>query len=197
MFEDIDAISKPALADEIQGLIYIPDFISREEELYLIEQADTGIWRTDLKRRVQHFGYRYDYKASRIDYSFKLGELPQWLNQISEQLCFEALFTKKPEQVIINEYLPGQGITPHIDCLPCFGEIIASLSLGSPVVMDFKRSGIVKSIQLEPRSLIALSGEARYLWTHSIPARKKDIINHTVFVRQRRLSLTFRNVILS
>jgi len=28
---------------------------------------------------VQHYGYRYDYKARTIDHSMRLGELPQWV----------------------------------------------------------------------------------------------------------------------
>ncbi len=47
---------------------------------------------------------------------------------------------------------------------------------------------------LEPESLLVLSGEARNVWTHAIPARKSDIVNGQKQPRSRRLSLTFREM---
>jgi alkylated DNA repair dioxygenase AlkB len=44
--------------------------------------------------------------------------------------------------------------------------------------------------------LLILSGEARYDWTHEIPARKSDVINGARQPRTRRVSLTFRTVTL-
>ena len=44
--------------------------------------------------------------------------------------------------------------------------------------MDFKHpEGAHKSLVLPRRSLVVLTGEARYLWTHGITPRKKDYIN--------------------
>jgi len=75
------------------------------------------------------------------------------------------------DQVIINEYQPGQGISPHIDCEKCFGPSIFIISLGSQVVMEFTQTGEVKKeIVLALRSLTMLYGEARSIWKHSIPA---------------------------
>ena len=98
----------------------------------------------------------------------------------------------------MNEFLPGQGISAHIDCVPCFANTVASLSLGSRCIMDFSnpKTGEKKSIVLIERSLIVLSGPARYEWQHAIPARKSDIINGAKIERGRRVSLTFRNIIL-
>lgn len=102
-----------------------------------------------------------------------------------------------PDQIIINEYQSGQGISTHIDCVPCFSNTIASLSLGSPCVMDFAHSetGKKSSLLLEPRSLLVLSGDARYLWQHSIAGRKTDRFNGQTIQRTRRISLTFRKVL--
>jgi alkylated DNA repair dioxygenase AlkB len=44
---------------------------------------------------------------------------------------------QEADQAIINEYQPGQGISPHVDCVPCFGPVVAAISLGSDCVMDF------------------------------------------------------------
>lgn len=39
--------------------------------------------------------------------------------------------------MIINEYEPGQGISPHIDNINLFKDIIVSLSLSSDCIMIF------------------------------------------------------------
>lgn len=43
----------------------------------------------------------------------------------------------KFDQLIVNEYEPGQGINPHIDNIKLFKSDIASLSLGSDCIMIF------------------------------------------------------------
>jgi alkylated DNA repair dioxygenase AlkB len=53
------------------------------------------------------------------------------------------------------------------------------------------------SMMLGPLSLLVLSGEARYQWMHSIPARRSDKVGEDVLERGRRISLTFRNIIMS
>lgn len=184
---------------DISGLTYIPDFISAREQDFLLAQIDQQSWLTDLKRRVQHYGYKYDYKARAVGNDDYLGPLPDWLASFSKKLHDNGIFPSTPDQVIVNEYLPGQGISAHIDCVPCFADTIASLSLGSPCIMEFSdtQTSEKKSIVLEDRSLIILSGPARYKWQHAIPARKSDIVNGIKTERARRASLTFRNVILN
>lgn len=49
---------------------------------------------------------------------------------------------------------------------------------------------------LKEHSLVILAGHARYEWQHAIPARKTDVVNGFKIERKRRLSLTFRTVIL-
>ena len=189
-------IKKPKVPD-IDGLHCIPNFISEEEHDTLLTAIDERPWLTDLKRRVQHYGYKYDYKARNILSDSYLGELPQWLSGLQERLFMDEIFKKKPDQAIINEYLPGQGISAHIDCVPCFDDVIASLSLGSDAIMRLSSAQQKHDILLEKRSLIVLSSEARYKWQHAIPARKSDIVDGVKLERQRRVSVTFRKVILA
>jgi len=54
-----------------------------------------------------------------------------------------------------------------------------------------------ESILLEEGSLIVFSDEARFKWRHAIPARKSDQVNGVEKTRKRRVSLTFRNVLLT
>lgn len=184
---------------KISGLKYVPAFISKDEHQELWQAINREPWLTDLKRRVQHYGWKYDYKARSIDYSMFLGELPSWAKPYADRL-FEAGYLKKvPDQLIINEYQPGQGIANHVDCEPCFGETIISVSLGSNCVMDFinLKSKEKLEVMLEPRSLVIISGEARHNWTHGIAARKTDNFNGIKSERRLRISLTFRNVIIN
>jgi alkylated DNA repair dioxygenase AlkB len=178
------------------GLLYIPHYISQPHHVFLIEKIDTQPWRGDLARRTQHYGYVYDYRAKSVDPGSYLGDLPPWLQRIAVQLATDGLISKAPDQAIINEYTPGQGIASHIDCIPCFEDVVISLSLAAPIVMDLKQKDRQVPILLEPRSLLVLRGEARYQWTHGIVKRQQDRVNGTIIERERRLSITFRNMIL-
>ncbi|WP_299778355.1 alpha-ketoglutarate-dependent dioxygenase AlkB [uncultured Roseobacter sp.] len=178
------------------GSKYLAEFISGEEADYLMHKIDAQPWRSDLKRRVQHYGYRYDYKARQAREEDYLGPLPPFLQNLAERLAHAGHFGSVPDQVIVNEYMPGQGISAHVDCRPCFGDVIASLSLLSSCVMRLENRKISQQVNLalEPGSLLVLSGEARHVWTHAIPARKSDIVNGQKHPRSRRLSLTFREM---
>ena len=146
---------------------------------------------------MQHYGYKYDYKARAIDRSMRIGDLPTWAVEIADAFCERGLWDERPDQVIVNEYEPGQGIAPHVDCLPCFTGTIVSLSLGSGCVMDFlhKATWAERELLLEPRSLLVMKGEARTVWTHGIAKRRSDRYHGRTIARHRRV-LTFRKVIL-
>lgn len=193
-----DGLSATASAN-IPGLRYLPDFIDAETEAALLTIIDQQPWLDDLKRRVQHYGWRYDYKARGITQDLRIGAIPDWLDGLCQRLRAEGIFPRTPDQVIINEYQPGQGISAHVDCVPCFGDTIASLSLGSACVMGFSHvtTGEKQSHLLEPRSLLVLSDDARYHWQHAIPARKSDKWYSETIPRARRISLTFRTVLTS
>lgn len=183
----------------ISGIKYIPDFINQQEHLALLSLIDTSSWLLDLKRRVQHYGYKYDYQKRAINSSMKVCALPDWALRLGKRMYDEKIIDFIPDQLIVNEYEPGQGIAPHIDCEPCFESVIVSVSLGSSCVMDFyaKEDQMAKkSILLSPRSLIVLTGESRYQWLHGIANRKSDKYKGEIVKRTRRVSLTFRKVIL-
>jgi alkylated DNA repair dioxygenase AlkB len=182
----------------VKGLRYLADFITPEQQDALVRQIDAQPWLGDLRRRVQHYGYRYDYKARAVDVSMRLGPLPEWALEIIRLARDRGLTDEEPDQVIVNEYEPAQGIAGHIDCKPCFTGTILSLSLLSPCVMDFKHKATrqVVPVLLEPRGMIVMQGEARYDWTHGLAARKTDLYGGRRIERARRLSLTIRKVIL-
>ena len=193
------------------GLLYEPWFVTVDGAEDLLREIDDedAPWLSDLSRRVQHYGFKYDYQARRIVRSMQLGPLPDWLRGLADQVTgfvesnggFES--AEPPEafdQAIINEYEPGQGIAPHVDCEPCFGPVVATLSLGSDVEMQFDhvRTGERIPVRLEQRSLAVLKGDTRYEWQHSIANRKSDPPlggRGKRVERRRRVSITFRTVI--
>ena len=185
----------------IKGFRYIEDYISESEHDWLLDQIDEHEhqWLKDLKRRVQHYGFKYDYKARKVTHDMHIDHLPEWLQALGQRLHEDGHMPAEPDQVIINEYEPGQGISSHIDCEPCFDDVIVSLSLGSGCVMDFT-SKLDKAkkipVWLAPRSIIVLKDEARNEWLHGIAPRKSDQWAGQKYERQRRVSLTFRKVIL-
>lgn len=186
------------LVETIPGLQYFENYLTKQEHDTLIRTIDSQPWLDDLKRRVQHYGFKYDYKSRRINLAMRIGQLPDWTMVIAHKLYVAGYFKSLPDQLIINEYMPGQGITPHIDCEPCFEDTIVSISLGSNCVMDFTNSLSQEKISmlLAPRSIVVLQGESRYNWTHGIAPRKTDKYKGYNYQRGRRISLTFRKTIV-
>ena len=177
---------------QILGLDYIPNFITEAQAQELMQFIDSNPWDSTIKRRTQHYGYRYNYKQ--IDEVESLGPIPQELQQLAELLLERGIFNVTPNQIIINEYLPGQGIAPHIDHTEHFAETVCSLSLESACQMDFIYGAKKVSQTLEPRSLLVFKRDARYKWQHGIAPRKSDVIQGVRRARGRRVSVTFRVV---
>ena len=171
----------------IPGLRYFPEYISKSEEAELVMAIDAAPWDTTWDRRRQPYGATYGDKPT-VELP-----IPEWGQSMSERIFKEGLTERPFNQMLVNEYLPGQGIAMHRDYEP-FDRTVVSLSLLSPCVMDFRRgrTGPQKSLLLEPRSLLLLSDEARYEWEHGIARRKVDPWHGLRIPRGRRLSITFR-----
>lgn len=84
----------------------------------------------------------------------------------------------------MNDYSPGDGIPPHFDVHGSFDETIVLVSLLSGIVMNFKSyRGEEKNLYIPNRSLVYMTGEARYAWFHQIANRKLDLINNKSIFR--------------
>lgn len=184
-------------SETVPGLLCATDVVSASEAVELWKRIYASEWPSALARRVQHYGWRYDYQKRTISEDQYLGELPAWTHSLLARLdalgfCPLGGF----DQMIINEYLPGQGIRAHIDQPDVFDDSIVSVSLGSPVHMTFAHtvSGAFSHVWLAPRSAILLRGSARYEWTHSIAARRTEMTPTGRVQRGTRVSLTFRKV---
>ena len=116
-------------------------------------------------------------------------------------------------QVTVNHYAPGEGIGSHVDTPSAFGDGLLSCSLNSGIVMEFRkveskdnhnnssgdqtksRRPVKRLVYLPPRSLLILTGPARYEWEHQIVTRRTDCVDTKILKRGVRVSLTFRTAL--
>ncbi|CAB9515048.1 Alkylated DNA repair protein alkB homolog 8 [Seminavis robusta] len=108
----------------------------------------------------------------------------------------------KLNQITVNVYEPGEGIGSHVDTPSAFDDGLISVSLNGGVVMEFRRQQqqqddekIKKLVYLPPRSLLLMSGPARFEWEHMIVTRMTDTHEGVVLHRSRRVSMTLRTAI--
>ncbi len=181
----------------IPGLTITPNFIDQNYEQELIQNISQESWNTALARRTQHYGYKYNYRSRSITEDDYLGSFPQWLDKLTDYITEKAVLKRRPDQIIINEYLPGQSIAAHIDMTTLFDEHICSLSIGSNIMMIYSRSDKQEHYYLERCSLLEMTNDARYKWKHSIPNKKIDVVNGVKIPRSTRYSITFRKTIIS
>jgi len=191
---------------------YIPDFISEDEEQYLIgrvENAPKPKWEQLSHRRLQNWGGVLGKKGLIVD-----AELPDWLKLYVDKICRlpGAAFpeSNRPNHVLVNEYLPGQGIMPHVDG-PLYHPVIATISLGGHIMLDmYKRSEDspvepieptesmasmnmdngnssisdrkpVGSLLLERRSLVLIKDDLYTDYLHGIAERVQDPLTENVW----------------
>ncbi|KAH8840736.1 hypothetical protein MCOR27_003555 [Pyricularia oryzae] len=158
-----------------------------------------------------HYGHHFCYKFFGIDTSIPYVPFPPWLKEVLPSFCPSSanhdpasvkdyhldMPGRDPEQVCLQYYPPGAGIPPHADTHSAF-ESLMGLSLGSGVVMEFRRrqaktgdddvglpgTGADGSDQewdwdrrevfVPPRSLYNMSGDSQYHFQHGIKKRKND-----------------------
>jgi len=181
----------PIVPDLPEGLTYVADFLTPDEERQLLGEIEQLDFRAVVmrgqaaKRTVRMFGLDYDYEGGELVPTDPLPEPLAWLRERAA-----ALIEREPRdlvQILVSRYPEGAGIGWHRDA-PMFGSSIVGVSLGGTSRMRFQRKlkqgeREVAAIELAPRSAYVLSGKARWSWQHSIPATK-----------ELRYSLTFRTL---
>ncbi|EFJ05531.1 hypothetical protein SELMODRAFT_136984 [Selaginella moellendorffii] len=127
-------LSKYAVG-RVDSIFYIPDFITAAEQSFLLHQvnsAPSSKWKTLTNRRLQNWGGIVESNG------LVPQPLPSWLTKITEKISsVTGLFPSPINHVLVNEYLPGQGIMLHQDG-PSYFPVVAILSLGAPTLMRFK-----------------------------------------------------------
>ncbi|KUF88369.1 Villin-1 [Phytophthora nicotianae] len=186
----------------VPGLRFEAEFITEAQEAACVaffERENGAHWANTIRaRQVQHFGYEFNYDTRRCDPDQPINEpIPEVLQPIIDRIVECGIMDgDRPDQITVNEYLPGQGIAFHTDTHSAFTTTIASLSICSEVVMDFRHPDGVQNegVLLPARSLAVMSGASRYKWEHAIVPRTFDVIDGKQVPRQRRVSITFRKI---
>ncbi|XP_054710568.1 alpha-ketoglutarate-dependent dioxygenase alkB homolog 6-like [Uloborus diversus] len=200
---------------------YIPNFISSSEENFLLEKiysAPKPKWKTLSNRRLQNWGGLPHPKGMIQE------ELPKWLCNVIDKISDLNIFGEKvPNHVLVNEYLPGQGIMPHEDG-PLFYPTIATVNIGSHTVLDYyekinteecseakletgHNKKHIGSLLLERCSLLLVQDNLYQEYLHGIQERTVDSITENIknldsvsadegqeLNRDSRISLTIRHV---
>ncbi|XP_040832331.1 alpha-ketoglutarate-dependent dioxygenase alkB homolog 6 isoform X2 [Ochotona curzoniae] len=121
--------------------------------------------------------------------------LPPWLQRYVDKVSDLSLFGGLPaNHVLVNQYLPGEGIMPHEDG-PLYYPTVSTISLGSHTVLEFYEPRHpeddapteqprplprpIASLLLEPRSLLVLRGRAYTRLLHGIAATRVDVLEAT------------------
>lgn len=125
-----------------------------------------------------------------------------------------------PNHVLINEYLPGQGIMPHKDGSAYF-PVVCTVSLGASLCLDIYGNNEDGSrekeprwkILQEPRSLLVTMDSLYTEYLHGIADEEEDVglspatvanwsllrspdhVSNGINTRQTRTSLTYRDVL--
>ena len=159
------------------GLVYVPGFLSADEEQRLL----AGIATLDLqeakykeftaKRRVASFGAGYDFTENELTPAPQIAEfllplrekIAAWLNIAASDFGY----------ALVSEYRPGTELGWHRD-VPHF-EVVAGVSLASTATLRFRRFPPEKrprvyTLDLAPRSAYVMRDDARWKWQHGIVA---------------------------
>lgn len=209
MSTDVKEIANPCI-EGVDGLYLFNDVITVEEELDLIAmmnemQEEGSSIRNKIRTRVtMHFGHTFSAKTLRVDFDDTPPPIPERLRSIIDKVIetntkdeksLENLSEWKYDQITINRYIKGGGISAHVDTHSSFDNMIVVISLGSPVLMRFEKDNKSVDLWTKPRSLMIMKDEARYDWTHKIPIRNTDTDPEgQIIVRDNRTSITIRKV---
>ncbi|XP_004859024.1 alpha-ketoglutarate-dependent dioxygenase alkB homolog 6 isoform X5 [Heterocephalus glaber] len=215
---------EPFRVDQAPPVIYyVPDFISKEEEEYLLRQvfnAPKPKWTQLSGRKLQNWGGLPHPRGMVLE------RLPPWLQRCVDKVSDLSLFGGLPaNHVLVNQYLPGEGIMPHEDG-PLYYPTVSTISLGSHTMLDLYKPRQpedddateqprppprpITSLLLEPCSLLVLRGTAYTHLLHGIAANHLDALDAAslpanaaaclsarpgaCLVRGTRVSLTIRRV---
>ncbi|KAI9646223.1 hypothetical protein NHQ30_005663 [Ciborinia camelliae] len=230
-------LTLPTSLDETQiktlpsKAFYISDFITEEEERILLQKIATAPkprWKQLTHRRLQTWPSDLT-KNTLLD-----APLPAWLTSpvisrllslpISREDQGRHIFSDsphgRPNHVLINEYLPNQGIMPHKDG-SAYHPVVCTVSLGASLCLEIygeKADGTREEqpswrILQEPRSLLITTDELYTNYYHGISEIEADVnlnpatvanwellrpengIIDGKYERHERLSLTYRDVL--
>lgn len=127
----------------VGGFYYIPNFITAQEESYLVSKIQTAPqpkWKILANRRLQYWGGQVSSKNTLIPEPLPefMTRFPPLVQRIKETGAFGGSAHGEPNHCLVNEYKVGQGIMPHEDGDAYF-HAVATVSLASHTLLDIYR----------------------------------------------------------
>lgn len=169
------------------GLIFLENYITEEDEKNMYAMMEENEWVPKENRLVQQYNFSYSYVPP---YKLKSAPVaPEILKTIANTLpALESNGTLNAPntkwQIIINRYLKGEGISPHIDHVKLFSDKVYCITLGSPATMRFTCDAEKYDLVPSNRSMYVMTEDARYKWKHQMMPLKHGT----------RYSITFRAI---
>ncbi|XP_013881667.1 alpha-ketoglutarate-dependent dioxygenase alkB homolog 6 [Austrofundulus limnaeus] len=212
----LEELKRFVVKDAPQTAYYVPDFISEEEESYLLQQvykSPRTKWTQLSGRRLQNWGGSPHPKGMLAE------RIPDWLQAHCEKISSLGAFGgQTANHVLVNEYKAGEGIMPHEDG-SLYHPTVTTISLGSHTLLDFywpvaegeapqtEENRYLLSLLVRPRSLLILQDHMYRRLLHGIQGRDGDSLTDRVvnlsaagarpgdtLTRGTRVSLTIRHV---
>src|SRR5947209_3752653 len=97
------------------GLYYVPNYLTKAELTKIKKQLTNsdewyGVGANAKSRKVIQYGYSYAYDRTGVQ---KIDDMPEMLSKLVtkdriNKVAKTEVMTEEMEQLIINEYLPGQ-----------------------------------------------------------------------------------------
>ena len=179
----------PALPE---GFRYEEDFLDPAEEEALVarlsalplREARYKEW--TAKRRVVSYGGRYDFDRHEL---LPEQPMPAFLTSVRDRAAkWAGVAAAQFDHALVAEYRPGTELGWHRD-VPEFS-VVVGISLAGSARMRLRRYPHVRgtreralTLELAPRSIYSLRGDARWRWQHAISPTKA-----------LRYSVTFRTL---
>jgi alkylated DNA repair dioxygenase AlkB len=179
----------PELPD---GLRYAEGFLDQNEEATILRSIrglplEAAQYKQfTARRRIVSYGGRYDFSSNEL---LVAGPIPEWLLPLRDRAAaWAGLDGGGIEHALIAEYAPGTPLGWHRD-VPDF-EAIVGVSLGGWCRMRFRRYPPQRparaeiSLDLAPRSIYTMQGNARWGWQHAVSPTKE--LRYSITFRTRR-----------
>jgi len=182
--------SPTQLLETIKGIYVEKDFITPDEERYLVEEINKEEWKLSQSgRKKQDFGPKVNFKRRKVKSQCFTG-LPSYSKFLTERIHqLDLLSSFIPVELCNLEYTPerGSSIDPHIDDTWLWGEHLVTINLLSTTILTLTKQDYQNEIQIpiSARSLLVLHDDARYKWMHSIKP---------LHITCKRMALTLRNL---
>lgn len=175
-----------------EGFMYVPHFITAEEENNLIKEIEKFELKNMIfqgytaNRKTANFGYDYSFDKRTLS---KGKDIPAAFNSLIEKVGrYISVSPEKFSELLLTEYPVGSVINWHRDAPPF--DIIAGISLAADCTFRLRPQDKAKQnraaiifFPVMRRSLYVIQGPARSEWQHSISP-----------VKHVRYSITLRSL---